>query len=233
MSAEELDRFFGWLAENDPELPVVFDVGAHVGRWSLQMAKFYPEAEYHLFEPRLASDPALSRDHAELTAGLHCRSVAKAVGAHPGKADFSVQGEEGLGSSLLISQRRSDNEIVETEIITLDDYAAEQGIERVDFLKMDIQGGELEALKGAKRLLETVRYVFLETWLISSYGQQTPHMFEIFDFLRHYQIFPIEFFSGARTRYGNYAHVDVAYINTKNTFLPKHLYGAFIERFGH
>ena len=39
----------------------------------------------------------------------------------------------------------------------LDDYCAEHGIERIDLLKLDVEGAELEALRGAERLLREAR----------------------------------------------------------------------------
>jgi Methyltransferase FkbM domain len=146
---------------------------------------------------------------------------------------FSVQGNKGVGSSLLVADgSRSDRmrKRVEVEVISLDDYAADNGITTLDLLKMDVQGGELNALRGARKLLHRTRYLFLETWLVSSYEGQTPHMFEVFDFLRGFGIFPLDFFGGFRNPHGLLSHIDVAYINARLTNFPSHFYRSILNR---
>ncbi len=52
--------------------------------------------------------------------------------------------------------------VAEVEVRTLDGWAAEAGVDRVDVLKLDVQGAELEVLQGAERLLPTVRLIEAE-----------------------------------------------------------------------
>lgn len=230
MAAKDDLEFFSRLANLDGEIDTVFDVGAHDGQFSRIMAEVFPRATYHLFEPRLAFDDGL-KSRAIVNASFYQnRMVEKAVGRAATTLPFSVQGEDGLGSSLLIGSEPEDLKIVDVEVITLDDYVAQNRITAVDFLKMDIQGGELDALRGSRTLLPNVKFLFLETWLVSSYGQKTPHMFEIFDFLRRYGIFPLDIFGGHRNRFGFLSHVDVVYYNTNRTKLPKHFHRKLVDR---
>ena len=230
MGNTEDNVFFKRLAEFDSEIGTVFDVGAHVCGFSKVMANHLPSATYHLFEPRLAFDQDLKAKALANTVGFDHRIVEKAVGKQAGNLPFSVQGQGGVGSSLLIGSPAENQRIVEVPVITLDDYVAENGIEKVDFLKMDIQGGELDALRGARNVLKNVKFLFLETWLVSSYGQKTPHMFEIFDFLRRFGIFPMDFFGGHRNPIGILSHIDVVYYNTNRTKVPQHFYAKLVER---
>ena len=52
---------------------------------------------------------------------------------------------------------------IEVQSDTLDNMVLELGIEKVDFLKMDIEGAEVETLEGAKRILKTAHKVVVET----------------------------------------------------------------------
>jgi hypothetical protein len=55
-------------------------------------------------------------------------------------------------------------------VVALDAWVADAGVETVDFLKLDLQGYELEAMKGADRLLrECVRAVYSEAQLVELY----------------------------------------------------------------
>jgi FkbM family methyltransferase len=56
-------------------------------------------------------------------------------------------------------------DIVEIELDTIDDWCRENGVDRIDVLKLDVQGHELEILRGAASRLADVRAVDVEVWL--------------------------------------------------------------------
>ena len=66
-------------------------------------------------------------------------------------------------------------------MITLDDYARERGL-RPDFLKIDVQGYELEVLKGAQGILQSIEVVFTEVNHIEVY-RGAPLAAEVIDWL--------------------------------------------------
>ena len=74
-----------------------------------------------------------------------------AAGAQAGRAVFSVATFSGW-SSLIPNETYDVKEKVEVDQITLDGLIQSQGIERVRLLKLDIEGGELAALRGAAEL---------------------------------------------------------------------------------
>ena len=53
---------------------------------------------------------------------------------------------------------------IQAEMIDLDSWAVAKNIERIDFIKMDIEGVELEALQGAKRIISTCNAVCVAEW---------------------------------------------------------------------
>ena len=46
--------------------------------------------------------------------------------------------------------------------ITIDDFCKEKGIKEIDFIFADIQGAELEMIKGAKEMMSKIKFMFLE-----------------------------------------------------------------------
>ena len=68
-------------------------------------------------------------------------------------ADGTVN--EGLGSLFADGQRSSA--AGEIELTTLDDYCAQAGIERLDLLKIDVEGAELAVLRGGAKTIERYR----------------------------------------------------------------------------
>lgn len=130
---------------------VVFDVGANVGNYTREVLRLARTAgcavEVHLFEPSPRCLETLQRDFAGEAA---VRVVAGAAGARRGEA---VLHDGGTGTSLaslvprdvLSGNAASD---VPVRVLALGDYLAEQAVERVDFLKLDVEGSELAALQG-------------------------------------------------------------------------------------
>ena len=70
-----------------------------------------------------------------------------------GKKIFYV--DNGPGSS--VSEEKLNEKAVETSTLALDDFFLEKKLPKVDFIKMDIEGAELEALKGAEGLIKKYR----------------------------------------------------------------------------
>jgi len=125
--------------------------------------------------------------------GSRVRYVAAALGAAPGPAKLYVTREPACSSLYppdpeLIAERRelACTELVATvdvELTTLDAWAAAAGVARVDVLKLDTQGSELDILRGAERLLGTVRALEVEVELNPIYRGQ-PLFGDVDRFLR-------------------------------------------------
>lgn len=144
-----------------PRGGVFFDVGAHVGLISFQVAALRRSrgVAIHAFEPNPASRLAFEHN-LELNPDADVRLVPSAVGAAAGSATLTwPRARHDPAASRIEAGPVADGEL-ESEsvsVIALDDYAAEAGIERVDVLKLDVEGHELPALEGAERLLSSGR----------------------------------------------------------------------------
>jgi FkbM family methyltransferase len=158
--------------------PVVFDVGANGGIIATQYRKMFPDCRLYCFEPQEAFLPSLqSRFPNDPGVSFH----SAAVGAASGKARFyltaardssSLLGADHANAPESYRQILKVTEEKEVEVITLDDFTREQKIERIDILKMDIQGGEYAALEGAARLLSAARIalIYLEASFVPLYA---------------------------------------------------------------
>lgn len=138
--------------------PVVFDVGANDGAWSGNLARALgrASADFHLFEVAPAILPYLRRRLGEIP---NPTLVEKAVSGRTGTVAFHAP-QEGVGAGLGSVHARRDvgvpeirYQTVDVPAITLDAYAKQAGVSRIDLLKMDIEGHELHALGGAAGLL--------------------------------------------------------------------------------
>lgn len=134
---------------------IVFDVGANVGNWTwgvLQAAaEAHLEAHVHAFEPCQSTFASLaSRYRGNRDVTLVQQACARSAGTalmrvyKPGAGTNSLAGP--------IDERPSESE--EVAVTTVDLYCATAGIERIDLLKIDAEGYDLEVLAGASEMLD-------------------------------------------------------------------------------
>lgn len=97
-------------------------------------------------------------------------------------------------------QGQTSTRTIPVETITLDEFIKKYNIHRVDFIKMDIEGHEFAALKGAVSTLENLRPV----WMIEIEQRHHPAsgIETIFAFIRHYA-YQGYFFDGAKLSFQN------------------------------
>ena len=134
----------------------VFDIGAHHGLYSVLAAKCVGEkGRVRSFEPS-----PRERKYLKQNLGInHCHNVTVesfALGSSTGQTElFLVEGDKDGCNSLRPPSVEVTSQKVPVEMQTLDEYLQKQKIEKVDFIKLDVEGGELEVLRGATRLLQS------------------------------------------------------------------------------
>ncbi len=156
--------------------PVILDVGAHHGETVEAYKAVFPRAKILAFEPFPESFEIL-KQRAGQTAGVNL--VPLAVSDSSGKRVFFVNDADSTNSLL---PRPSDSRRyfpkhagpktkIEVETITLDEFLNKEGIDHVDILKMDIQGGELLALKGFDKGLrdQIASIIYTEVMFVPHY----------------------------------------------------------------
>jgi FkbM family methyltransferase len=170
-----------WLAQQrllgPVRRPVIFDVGANMGQTLENYAAVFPEATIHSFEPFLES-----YSHLKATASRYPSAVPHrlALADTAGERTFFVNPEWHTRNSLLPRPSegrryyRAGSDLapsltVQTE--TLDAFCSQHGVDRINILKLDVQGAEGMVLKGAKGLLsqEAIDLVFTEVMFVPHY----------------------------------------------------------------
>lgn len=145
---------------------IVVDAGACIGGFTLIASNRAADKGLVVaIEPEPANSSTLRRN----TSGLsNVRTVEKCVWKSRGKMRLNLA-EEGIdGHSLLPSPR---GKWVEVEADTIDNIVSKLGIERVDFLKMDVEGAEMEALEGAEWVLKRVKKIVIAGYHKLGYGR--------------------------------------------------------------
>ena len=128
---------------------VVVDAGANIGIYSEFLSRCVgPTGVVHSFEP---SPDNFRRLRAATRKLSNVRLSQTALGEHSGKSELYLSDKLNVDHRSYMADGDS-RRTLPIEIVALDDYFKPG--ERVDLIKMDIQGYELHALRGANRVLE-------------------------------------------------------------------------------
>jgi FkbM family methyltransferase len=160
--------------------PVVVEAGGFDGADTLEMCRVWPAGRFHVFEPV----PALYARLRTATAGrANVFTYQMAVGDRCDRMTMFVSSGTSEASSSLLPpgthvvdhpETRFDRQI-DVAVTTIDAWAKEHDVRRVDLFWLDLQGFELPALKGAESILATASAVHTEVFLEEYYKGATQY----------------------------------------------------------
>jgi FkbM family methyltransferase len=186
--------------------PVIFDVGAHFGESVQRYKARFPQATLYCFEPSPASYQTLL--HAtEADDRVFCYETA--IAQRPGTVNF-YENQNSFTDSLLALEDESNKNWgqnlyhpksqVEVKMTSLDDFCTKENITQIDILKIDVQGGEFDVLKGAETLLESqaISVIYAEIIIRPTYQGQH-HLHDYFALLSSLGYEFIDFYNYVRS----------------------------------
>jgi FkbM family methyltransferase len=137
---------------------IIFDVGAHKGETTLAFKKAFPDASIYCFEPILNNFTLLS-DNLKDIGNVHL--IQKAL-ANENVVKKVKLGVASSGQTLRhdLSPESSD-EIEEVTVITGQHFVDEYKLDKIDLLKIDTEGYDLEVLKGFNAYLTNGKVPFI------------------------------------------------------------------------
>lgn len=195
---------------------VLFDVGANKGSYTRELIRQFGDSaiKIYCFDPATA----LVRSHLQF-ADPRVDVVNAALGAKEGSRSlFGVESQSGLSS---LTQRRLDHfgiamtKVQEVDVTTLDSFANTHHIEQIDLLKLDVEGHELDVLKGGADLLSQNRIKCIQ-FEFGGCNIDTRTYFQDFWYLLHvkhgFSIYRISPF--APIRINRYRETDEVFLTT-------------------
>jgi FkbM family methyltransferase len=173
----------------------VVDVGAHIGSFLRMALKFAPDGQHWAFE---ASPTKAQWLHVRFR---KVKVVAVAVTSRSGTAVFSEDYERpGFSSLVRAPAATATSRAIEVPTRSLEDELG--STQRLDLIKLDIEGGELDALRGAVCLIQRLRpAIIFECGPVYASGQHH----ELFEFITNtlsYEIFGLADFLFDKGRMG-------------------------------
>jgi FkbM family methyltransferase len=137
---------------------VCLDVGANVGPVSLALGRLCGEGRVHAFEPVAASFAFLERNLAS-NGAANVTAHRLALSDTDGTATINYNRQ--AAGAAFISEHLADGVAEQVSLTTLDKWAASARLERLDLLKIDVEGSELQVLDGAAATLRRFRPVLI------------------------------------------------------------------------
>lgn len=198
---------------------LILDVGANKGQTATRYRSQFPTAEIYCFEAYPASIAGLQKQFHD-DQKIHV--VPKAVAREKGVATFYVNEFDPTNS--LFPRPASDRryypksagpkETIEVEVISLDEFLRSNNVSAVEILKMDIQGGELNALRGAESLLRAggASLIFTEIAFIPHY-EGAPLFHEVWSFLSKFDYSLFDIYDLHRATNGQLRYGDALFVS--------------------
>ena len=168
------------------KLKTVIDVGAYIGAFAFAMRMILPQVQIYCFDP-------LEENVAKINKNLgkwgSVKTFQSALGDRKGNVQFNLNDFRASSSILeMDTQHRqafpetTHTTKVDVPMARLDDFLPEMKVQAPAFLKIDVQGFELNVLKGATNLLPIVDYLMIEVTYQTLYKNQ-PLYGDIYQYL--------------------------------------------------
>jgi len=163
------DENYKFISDNPA--PVIYDCGSNIGMSCLYFKKIYPAAKITAFEadPKIAQILMLNLEQNNL---IDVTVIPKAVWINNEGVDISSEGAD--ASSIYLDKNK-----IKIESVRLKDLLKKE--EKIDLLKMDIEGAETDVLRDCKEELNHIKNIFVEFHSFINNSQSLDEILEIFE----------------------------------------------------
>jgi FkbM family methyltransferase len=173
------------------EVTTCFDVGANLGQTAERLVRAFPEADTYSFEPvpdtfaQLKQNVSASRQVSPFNLGMSDRVQ-----------ECSMRLADASGRNRVDSEPQDGG--VTVQLSTLDNFCEMQKIDRINLLKIDVEGHEMQVLRGAEGMLDQRRIDFVVCECDFFPRPDEPHgdFYELVPFLQSQGFRIVSFYTG-------------------------------------
>jgi FkbM family methyltransferase len=180
-------RYLHHMKQQNIEPKVIYDIGSCVLHWTEKAKEVWPNSEVILFEAMDEVERLYKENNFEKY------SVGYVLSNESNKEVYFYQNLENPGGNSVYKENPElsplseilfpENNRVKKKTITLDDLVSKNNYPKPDLIKMDVQGSELDVLRGASETLKHCNHLILELQL-KEYNINAPNYQEVIDYLR-------------------------------------------------
>lgn len=140
---------------------IVFDIGGHIGIFTIFAAKHARNGKVYVFEP-MPENYKLLRDNVEINKASNVFAYNKALSNKNGKQAFYISEGDNKGNNSFYQIYKNSKKI-EVELISISDFIRKNKIKNIDFLKVDCEGGEYDIfMRSPTSILKKIRKISME-----------------------------------------------------------------------
>lgn len=199
------------LRRMERDLRVVFDIGANVGDVSCYMLHYFPQATVHAFEPCTETYDRLLANVARSGFGSRFRPYRFGLSDVASEGVLHVSRAHGANSLVPPGEeyRQMNPHVahVGTErvpLVRLDDFTAQEGIDRIDLVKIDVEGAEMQVLMGGEQTFRNrVSTIVMEVSFVR-HPRSSGEFLRLFELLHSYGFAPAEIYDLAQAESGDW-----------------------------
>lgn len=215
--AGEFHILFKFISKTIPNVKYILDVGAHSTEWIRNAIRHFPNSNAYLIEPLEEMEEHLKKFCEEFPGSQY---FLKGAGEKE-ETLFLTLNDVLEGANFLINENKNlqlKNKQREVKIITIDSLIEKGDIEIPELVKLDVQGFELNVLKGANKLFGKTEVFILEVSLFE-FMKGIPTFSEVISFMavRGYEVYD---FSGflRRPYDGALGQMDICFVKKDGIF---------------
>lgn len=206
----------------------VIDVGAAFGHFTSMCYEAFSDAHYLMIEPLEEYKPFLLAVEKRQT---NTSVVFGASTATPGTITINVHPDL-VGSSIFQENEESNVNGMPRQVlaVTIDQLIKERNFHGPYLIKVDVQGAEIEVMKGALETLADTDYVILEVSFFNFF-QVGPEVFDVVNFMKDRGFVVYDIFGPMYRPLDNaMSQIDVAFVKEKSIFRKHHFYATPEQR---
>ena len=186
--------------------PIIIDIGSHKGKFIKLFNDLYKNATIFCFEP----NNTLNKNLKDLEKNIKIFNFALGDKLEKKKLyfnnlDLTSTFKDYNKSSLyykfkqIILRKKNKDEYKDVQVTTLDYFCDEHKINKIEILKIDVEGTEYSVLKGGSQILENVKFLIIEIQNNELYKDYSKNIIEDFLEKKNFQLiqiykFPFMFF---------------------------------------
>ncbi len=202
------------------EPKVIYDIGANKGEFAHLMREHFPTAHIECFEANEENAPDLQgfSNHIVLLGSENKDNIPF----------YKIKEGFNTGDSMYLEVsnafREGNYTTVLKQMVTLDSFSVEKKLRNPDFVKLDVQGAELDILRGMQTMLSTVQWIQMECSL-HRWNAGAPMIEECVAFMKERGFVVVDVLEHHTLPGGYLGQVDLLFAHTSTGARREHFHG--------